>query len=210
MDSTEKLKNEDDNSNFESGTSCEILTETKLYKRRWAMAAMLAAQSIVGRILMTSIGVINDIYKTYFDLSSYVVDWFTLIQIPAIVLSAFLLAILTFNSITDSRKLFILFCSSALFLCACSLVAITANNLYGLIFVGQFVVGFGVPAASAVIGSLAINWFPENQIGYALSIKEAGFNIGCLLGYLIPSQIFIPYVPPQNIVGNSLDNELNS
>ena len=200
-------KNKDHNLNVENGTSSQELTETKLYKRRWALVMMLAAQSIAVRILTTSIGVINNIYKAYFNLSYYVIDWFTLIQIPATVFSAFSLAVLIFNSIINSRKLFILISFCAMFSCACSLVSFRFAHLYGLIFVGQFAAGFCVPAASAIIGSLATNWFPENQIGFALNFRSGGLGVGCLLGFLIPTQIFSPAdIPLQNNRTNIYNN----
>ena len=44
--------------------------------------------------------------------------------------------------------------------------------------------------SEAIISSLATNWFPENQIGLALSFKTIGAAFGNLLGFLIPSQLF--------------------
>jgi len=180
----------DNDSEELSTTSSMQLADTKLYKTRWLMTALFSLQCIVVRIQMTSIGVINDVYNVYFNLSSYVIDWFTLIQIPAMIFSSFLLAIFTFNSIVDSRKLFILMSLCVILSCLCSMIAFAFPHLYGSIFLGQFAVGFGSEASHAMISSLAINWFPENQIGLALSFKSVSLSLGCFMGFLIPSQTF--------------------
>ena len=120
---------------------------------------------------MNAIVVINNIYKAYFDLSYYVIDWFTLIHIPAMFLSSLILAMLAFNSIVDSRKLFVLLSICAIFSCGFSMISFTFTYLYAFVFLGQFIIGFGAETSSAIISSLATNWFPEDQIAFALSFK---------------------------------------
>jgi len=186
--------NEHQNLDDQSESPDQSLIETKLYKKRWALIALLAFQAIAARMIMTSMGVINNIYKMYFDISYYVIDWFTFIQIPAMILGGLFMAVMTFYSVIDSRKLFILLSSCATFSYVCSLVSFASTNLYGFIFFGQFIIGFGIPAASAIASAIATNWFPENQIASALNFRAVGFNIGCSLGYLIPSQIFNPEI----------------
>ena len=94
-----------------------------------------------------------------------------------------------------------------MFSCACSLVSFRFAHLYGLIFLGQFAAGFCVSAASAVIGSLATNWFPENRIGFALNFRSAGFSVGRLLRFLILTQIFShAKIPSQNNRMNIYNN----
>ena len=158
---------------------------------------------------MTSIGVINNVYARYFDISYYVVDWFVLIQQTAMVLSAFPLAVLTYNSITNSRHMLIFLSSCAILSCACSLISFTFPKLYAFIFFGQFVIGFGVLTSPAIIGSLATNWFPENQIAFALSFQIGGLALGCFMGYLIPSQLFCSEVILQNSRNESLELRAN-
>ena len=150
------------------------------------------------KMLMTCIGVINNVYQTYFALSYYVIDWFTLTQIPAMVLATFIFSALSFNSITNSRKLFIFTSFSAVLSSTCSLVSFALNNLFAFIFLGQFLIGFGSLGSEAIVSSIAINWFPENQIGLALSFKAMGAAIGSLLGFLVPSQIFSIAIPTEN------------
>jgi len=191
----------------------QISIETKLYNRRWAMITIYTFQLIIVKILLASIGVINNIYKAYFGLSYFVIDWFTLIQIPAKILATFVLSILTFNSLTNSRKLFIFLSFCSVFSCACSLISFAFPDLYAFIFLGQFGIGFGSLSNEAIISSLASNWFPENQIGLALSTKTIGSSIGSLLGFLIPSQLFKATVPAGDnetylVCKNTTDNLL--
>ena len=175
-------------------SSRQIFVETKLYRKRWVILFIFVIQNIVARIQTSSNGVINDVYKEYFKISYYIIDWFTLIQIPAMIMSTFILAFFTFNSVIDSRNLFVLLSSCTIFSYAFSMVAFVHTPLYFFIIFCQFVISFGAESSEATISAIATNWFPENQIGFALSIKTMAHSLGCILGFIIPSQVFNPDV----------------
>ena len=135
--------------------------ETKLYKRRWIMVAILMFQILLVKMVMASIGVINNAYGVYFDLSYYVIDWFTLIQTSAMVLATFILSVFSFFSVTDSRKLFIFMSSSAIFSCTCTLVSFAFTNLYALLFLGQFLVGLVLWVRKQSLAHLLLTGFQK-------------------------------------------------
>ena len=176
----------------------QIFVETKLYRKRWVILLLFVIQNVAAKIPICSNGVINDVYKEYFKISYYIIDWFTLIQIPAMIMSAFILAFFTFNSVIDSRNLFVLLSSCAIFSFAFSMIAFLHTPLYFLFILCQFVISFGAESSQATISAIATNWFPENQIGFALSIKTMAYSLGCILGFLLPSQIFVPNVHTKN------------
>ena len=169
-------------------STSQIFAETKLYKKRWVILFLFVIQNVVAKVSISSNGVINDVYKEYFKISYYIIDWFTLIQIPAMIMSAFILAFFTFNSVFDSRNLFVLLSSCAIFSYAFSMVAFVHNPLYFFIILCQFVISFGAESSQATISAIATNWFPENQIGFALSIKTMAYSLGCALGFIIHSK----------------------
>ena len=169
--------------------------QTKLYMIRWRIAAFLCVQIVVIRMLMNSFGIVNNVYREYFCVSYYVVDWFTMIQIPGMLVSTAILAILSFNSVVGFRKLIFIMEFCALLSCALSLLSFIFPRFFVLIFLGQFAIGFGMQASGAIITTFATNWFPENQIGLAISFKSMGMSVGCLMAFLIPSQLVYP--PPK-------------
>ena len=164
----------------------QIFVETKLYRKRWIILFLFVIQNFVAKVSISSNDVINDVYKEYFKISYYIIDWFTLIQISAMIMSAFILAFFTFNSVFDSRNLFVLLSSCAIFSYAFSMVAFVHTPLYFFIILCQFVISFGAESSQAMISAMATNWFPENQIGFALSIKIMAYSLGCALGFIDP------------------------
>ena len=182
-------------------------TDIKLYKRRWLILMVFTGQVILIRLLTNAIGIIDDIYKAYFNISSNTIDWFTLIQSPAMVISAVVLAVLIFNSVIGAKKLLILVSFCAVLSCSFSLISSAYPRLYGLIYAGQFAAGFGAQASSAISSSLASSWFAENEIGFAISFTTVGLSIGYSLSFFIPSQVFksLPFqTTPNNFTQSDL------
>ena len=171
--------------------------ETQVYPLRWWIAAFFSIQIVVIRMIMNSFGIINNIYKAYFDISFYAIDWLSLIQEVGIIVSSIFLALLSFNKITKFRKLFVMMVLMAILPCLSVIISFAYPHLYGLLYLGLFVVGFSFQTGGAISAALATNWFPDNQIGIAMSFQFQGLTVGAFLAFLVPSQLATP--PPQNI-----------
>ena len=165
-------------------------TEIRVYKKRWLILTLFTGQVIVISMLTNCIGIIDDVYKAYFDISMNTIDWFTLIQSPAMILSAIVLTVLSFNSALDSQKLLTMVSICAVISCLFSILSSAYPPFYRLIFFGQFVSGFGAQASGAINSVLATTWFPENQIGFAISFTAVGKSIGYSLSFIVPSYLF--------------------
>ena len=147
---------------------------------------------------MNSFGVVDSIYKAYFDISYYAIDWFTLIQEVGKMVSSILLAFLSFNEITKFRKLFVMMVSIATITCISLILSFVYPHSYALLYLGLLIAGFGLQTGGAISVALATNWFPENQIGTALSFQFQGMVVaGAFLAFLTPAQLVAP--PPQNL-----------
>ena len=166
--------------------------DTKVYLIRWWVIAIMTVQVLVIKMLTNSFGVINNVYKAYFDVSYYVIDWFTLIQTPGRIGATIILALLSFNSIIGFRKLFIVMTACTLISSMLLVFAFAFPQIYELVFLGQFAAGFGYQTASALIPTFATLWFPETQIGLAMSFKLIGMSIGSTLAFLVPTQMVSP------------------
>ena len=174
-----------------------------LYSKRWWILLCVAATTTISRIVRGCFGIVNDVYVAYFNISYETVDWFALIQVPGSLLSSLLLGLMLFYKLVSIRKLAI---STGLCLVLefiALLAAYIYTPLYPLIFIGQFLLGFVIVAIDVLSTSLAVSWFPENQMGIAISTKEAGSSIGSLLAFVIPSNLLIS--PSYNQVANQSD-----
>ena len=181
--------------NLEEEIENDSDTTTQVYPLRWWIAAFFGVQIAVIRMIMNSFGIVNNIYKAYFSISYYAIDWFTLIQEVGKMVSSILLAFLSFNEITKFRKLFVMMVSMTIITCISIIITFAYPHLYALIFLGLLVIGFSLQTGGAISVALAINWFPENQIGTALSFREQGMVAGAFLAFLVPSQLATP--PPK-------------
>ena len=184
--------------------------EIQLYKLRWWIIAFYVVQVVVIRFVTCSFGVVNNIYKAYYNLSFFVIDWFTLIQMPAGFVATVVLAYLTFSSFVRFRKLLIIFATTMLLACMLLMIAFGYPFLYWLIFFGQAAVGFGVQTSSAILPTLATSWFPEDQIGLAMGIRSTGISTGILLAFIVTSQMVDPPPSLQNCNENMTFSYINN
>ena len=182
------IAKEETSDNDENGSEFDIQT----YGLRWWIAFVLALLLIMIRLIANSIGVVNNVYKAYFNVSIYAVDWFTMVQIPGFMVGCIVMAKLTYHSIVDLRRLCLVASVVTFISCALMIVAFIFPHLYGLIFVGHLLLGLGSPSAFALMNMFSTSWFPENQVGLALSFESMGMSIGTLLAFFIPSQLFEP------------------
>ena len=178
----------------------DVEFDLKIYGKRWWIALLLGFDSLILRILKNSLGIVNDVYTAYFKISRGAVDWFTLVQVPGMIFTCILLAPTIFNQLIGQRKLTLAMSGSMTFSCCCLLAAYAIPLLYPLIFVGEFLIGFVVITMDVVCASFAIKWFPEHQVGLALSVKGISGNIGSLLAYLIPTNLLISPIRHNNSI----------
>jgi len=164
---------------------------TKLYGIRWWVLCLIGVFSMLVRIFRSSFGVVNDVYVSYFNVSYETVDWFSLIQFPGVTISSVILAMILFNKLLSSKILAVVMSGCLAFTSITLIIAYLHTYLYYVIFVGQFVLGISLVIVDPISASYATSWFPEHQIGIALNTKEIDAGMGCLLGYIIPSNLLL-------------------
>jgi len=160
-------------------------------------------------MLMNSFGVINNIFKAYFNISYYVIDWFMLIQYPGMIFATIVLILLTLNERLGFQKLFIVMITCSASSYAFSIVAVFYPHLFWIIYLGQFAAGFALQSSIAIFGTFATSWFKEHQVGIALSLKTTSMSLGCLLAFLLSSQLF-PAPPTASLMNEKPKNATNN
>ena len=165
--------------------------DMKLYGLRWWIAGFVGLISTMSRLFRGMFGIVNDVYAAYFHLTYVTLDWLTLAPISGIVLTCLLLALLIFHKIVLIRQLAIAMAACFVLLCMFHLAAYVWPIVYPLMFLAQVFLGFSYVALEALSASFAISWFPENEVGVALASKSTGARFGSLLGFLIPSNLFV-------------------
>ena len=183
-------------------------SQTKLYVIRWWVLTLTTIEAMIEGFLVVSFGIVNYIYVSYFNVSYETVDWFTFIHLPGIVISSLVFSIIMFNKLVSVRALSIIYSGCFAFTCACLMVAYAKPELYFFVLFGEFIQGFVVVALHSVSAAYAVNWFPEHQMGFALTALQIGSNAGSLLGYIIPSNLLL--APNDTISTNQSSLRLSS
>ena len=183
-----------------------VKPETRLYSIRWLIISMISVVSLAVRILRGSIGVVNNIYAAYFNLSYSAVDWFTLIQIPGLIVANVVLAIMIYFKVVQFRKLSITMAAGLTMSCCCFLIAYVYPITFYLLFIAGFFSGFIHVGVDVISALYSVTWFPESQIGFALSMKEIGGSVGSLLAFLLPSVVLLPPTDNSTLMNYSDSN----
>ena len=217
MESENNTTDEESNAKIEqneehSSTENETRTETEVYSLRWWIGLFYAGQIVLLRMLTNSFGVVNNVYKAYFDISYFAIDWFLAMQYPGLCSATVILIFLILSEQMAFRKLFIIMTTCTTCSYAFSMVAFSYPKFFWLIYAGQFVSGFALQASIAIFSTFATLWFPENQVGFAMSLKVMSMSIGCLLAFLVPSQLVPPPPTPlierKNVTLTTMSNDI--
>ena len=167
-----------------------ISGDIELYSLRWWIIFFLAVDYLITKLVRGSFGIVSNVYAAYFQISILTVDWFTLIQLPTMFIFTSLMLLFPLNN-TSNKKLSTIMAGCVIFTIVCLLAAYCYPPLYPLIFVSMFVMGLSVISVDIVFPVFTLKWFPENQIGIALNLKEVFGSIGGMLAFLIPGNILI-------------------
>jgi len=184
--------------------------ETRLYGIRWSIMCFVGLVAILTRMIRTMFGIINNIYVDYFDISYIVTDWFSLIPIPSTIIFNLLIAVMIYDK-TKIKNLAVTMATCLVFMSVCHLIAYTFPFLLCLIFVGQLRLGVAYALQDVVSVSCVHSWFPKHQIRIALVLGGAfGNRLGSLLGFVIPSNIFVSPLQVFNDTSSSEHAHWNS
>ena len=174
-------------------------SDLKVYSKRWMIALTITMQTFIVRYFMSSIGVVNNVYVEYFDISYIAVDWFTTIQYPGSLLVNLVVAWLIFSNKVGLRKLSIGIGLSCIYNSSSMLIASFFQKAYPVIYFGQFIMGASYSVVLMMAIKMANNWFPKHEIGKAMAAIPIGSALAAVMAFLIPTNILnIPHTFQQN------------
>jgi len=171
----------------------EILQQQiQLYPKRWLVISCIGLENIIYAASLSYFGTSNNIFADYFNVTYAIVDWFNIINKPADWFVCACLALLTILNKNGFRKISIVTAACSLAGTLCNIMAFTWHSLYFLLYLGNFLIGILGGVLLVVPISFVILWFPDNEIGSAISVNMATANLGKVIAILIPSHILTP------------------
>ena len=176
-------------------------TQSQGYKYRWYIAVLMFPSIALLKLLVYSFGVVNNVYVMYFNIPYIAVDWFTLAQLIGIISGSATLSFFIFCDWTPFRLQLLVMTSCQVIASACLVSAYAQPITFPLIYFGQFCAGISTALCVTSVTTFAVNWCPKSEVGTALTIRPVSLSIASILGYVIPSHLFVS--PNTNNVTNA-------
>ena len=157
--------------------------------KRWLLALLLIINLFTFRLTMNSFGVVNNVFVEYFQLSYVAVDWFMIIQQPGIIVGFVGIGLFGYGNNYGFRPLSIVSSSISVVSNVLFQLSITFSEAFVLIYASQFLNGICFALSRVMSTQLAKRWFPQNQVGIALSFFVIACASAATLAYTLPSYI---------------------
>lgn len=157
-----------------SGTSLLPKWETKLYRRRWLMLLLFSAASASNASMWLQYGIIGDIFASFYDVDSPVVDWlstvYLLTYVPLVPPVLWLL---------DTRGIREVVLIGSALNCIGAWVKIGSAHpdMLPVAFWGQFVCSVATVFLLGIPSYLASTWFGEEEVSTACSMGVLGNQV---------------------------------
>ena len=168
------------------------LMDIAVYSRRWVHLVFICMLSLLTQYISKSFGVANQIFAAYFETTLAALDWTTvgLYAGTALVTPAF--AYLEFAELLGFRSIVICGTISLLIVCLVIILSVQFPVLFPALVAASFLEGVSYSVSFSVGPSFAAQWFPENQVGFAIACNNAAIYAGFGLGSLVPSLVLHP------------------
>jgi len=156
--------------------------QTKLYKVRWLIVALLFFLRAANNVTYSGAGLINNFFVAYFDVSSAQVDWVVLGGSFGSLIATPLIGVLVSLDLMLFRRLAI--ASSVLLVVdfSCFVIGLLNRSLFPLIVLSQIAAGIPLAVLDILPGIFAPLWFPEHQVGTAIGAMVIGMSLGTISG----------------------------
>lgn len=152
------------------------LTETKLYKRRWAMLFIFCAYSMSNGFMWLQYGIISNIFMRFYNIDTLAIDWLSMIYFLT-----YIPLILPVMWLLNNRGLRDVVVVGSAFNCIGAWIKTgTADpDMFAMTFFGQFVCSVATVYILGIPSKLASLWFGQQEVSTACSIGVLGNQV-CL------------------------------
>uniref|UniRef100_A0A8B9JZG8 Feline leukemia virus subgroup C cellular receptor family, member 2a n=1 Tax=Astyanax mexicanus TaxID=7994 RepID=A0A8B9JZG8_ASTMX len=163
---------------------------TRLYKRRWAIVFLFSSYSLCNAFQWIQYGIINNIFMHFYSVSSFAIDWMSMIY-----MLTYIPFIFPVTWLLDKKGLRVvaLVASSINCLGTWIKVASVKPHLFWVTMLGQFACSFAQVFILGMPSRIASVWFGSGEVSTACSIGVFGNQLGIAIGFLVPP-ILVPNV----------------
>lgn len=147
---------------------------TRLYRRRWLIVFLFSSYSLCNAFQWIQYGIINNIFMKFYNVSSFAIDWLSMIYmltyIPFIFPVTWLLE-------RKGLRVIALFAASINCVGTWIKVASVQPNLFWVTMLGQFACSFAQVFILGMPSQVASVWFGSDEVSTACAIGVFGNQV---------------------------------
>ncbi|XP_045434459.1 feline leukemia virus subgroup C receptor-related protein 2 isoform X3 [Pipistrellus kuhlii] len=161
----------------------EDLSLIKVSRRRWAVVLVFSCYSMCNAFQWIQYGAINNIFTSFYDVSTFAIDWLSMIYmltyIPLLLPVAWLLEKYGLRTIALTG-------SALNCLGAWVKLGSLKPHLFPVTMLGQVICSVAQVFILGMPSRIASVWFGANEVSTACSIAVFGNQLGIAIGFLVP------------------------
>ncbi|MGH0152083.1 UNVERIFIED_CONTAM: hypothetical protein FKN15_041058 [Acipenser sinensis] len=154
--------------------NAEQAPTTRLYKRRWVIVFLFSAYSMCNSFQWIQYGIINNIFMKFYKVSSFTIDWMSMIY-----MCTYIPLIFPVTWLLDKKGLRVIALLGSALNCVGAWIKTGSvrPDLFGVTFFGQFVCSAAQVFILGMPSRIASVWFGSEEVSTACSIAVFGNQV---------------------------------
>ncbi|XP_076872731.1 choline/ethanolamine transporter flvcr2b isoform X2 [Brachyhypopomus gauderio] len=178
----------------------EKTMSTHLYKRRWLVVCLFSSYSLCNSYQWIQYGIINNIFMKFYDVSSFTIDWMSMIY-----MLTYIPLIFPVTWLLDKKGLRVIALVATALNCAGTWIKVASArpDLFPVTFLGQVTCSVAQVFILGMPSRIASVWFGSKEVSTACAIGVFGNQLGIAIGFLVPP-ILVPNVEDMDELANHI------
>ncbi|XP_016359055.1 choline/ethanolamine transporter flvcr2a isoform X3 [Sinocyclocheilus anshuiensis] len=194
---TGQMKSSDGNFDQVEISECRDIVPTcnaRLYRRRWLILCLFSSYSLCNAFQWIQYGIINNIFMKFYNVSSFAIDWLSMIY-----MLTYIPFIFPVTWLLERKGLRVIALLAASINCVGTWIKVASvqPNLFWVTMLGQFACSFAQVFILGMPSQVASVWFGSDEVSTACAIGVFGNQLGIAIGFLIPP-VLVPNVDDMN------------
>ncbi|CAL8394042.1 unnamed protein product, partial [Gadus morhua 'NCC'] len=178
------------------------LQPTRLYVKRWFIVLLFSSYSLCNSYQWIQYGIISNIFMRYYDVSTFTIDWMSMIY-----MLTYIPFIFPVTWLLDKKGLRVVALVATALNCAGTWIKVLSvrPDLFAVTFLGQFCCSCAQVFILGMPSTIASVWFGSEEVSTACSIGVFGNQLGIAIGFLLPP-ILVPNVEDMDELAGHIRN----
>lgn len=174
----------------EGNLEVSSVSSTRLYRRRWVILLLFSSYSLCNAFQWIQYGIINNIFMKFYQVSSFAVDWLSMVY-----MLTYIPFIFPVTWLLERKGLRVVALLAASINCAGTWIKVASvqPSLFWVTMLGQFACSCAQVFILGMPSQVASVWFGSDEVSTACAIGVFGNQLGIAIGFLVPP-VLVPNV----------------